>query len=80
MNKEIENISMEVEHLKAVTLNQTCNECFVMKNYISNQYHQLHSKFQALEKLGQSNLLKNQPHSTQEIKKSISILGLYVLV
>jgi len=80
MNKEIENISMEVEHLKAVTLNQTCNDCFVMKNYISEQYLQLHSKFEALEKLIQSNHLVNHPNSTQKIRKSISILGLYVLV
>lgn len=80
MIKETLQLSYKIAQLEAVTLNQECNDCSLMRNYITREYYELRSKSEAIESLLKSNFIQQQAKNIAEIKQSISILGLYILV
>lgn len=80
MIEETIHLSKEIAQLKAVALQQSCNDCTLMQKYITQEYHKLHSKSEAINRLLASNFVQQQTRTIAEIKRSVSILGLYILV
>ena len=80
MIKETTQLSSKIAQLEAVAINQDCSDCSLMSSYVKNEYYHLRSKFEAIERLVKSNFSQQKSHNITEIKRSVSILGLYALV
>ncbi|WP_299247216.1 hypothetical protein [uncultured Lacinutrix sp.] len=80
MIKETLQLTHKIAQLEAATLSQECNGCSLKRNYITREYNDLRTKYESIESLLKSNFIQPNGYNIAEIKRSISILGLYVLV
>lgn len=80
MKEETLQLSQEIVSLKAMAIKQTCNNCFIMQQYSTQKYYKLFSKSEAIENLYKSNFMQHQAHSIKDLKRSISMIGMYILV
>lgn len=80
MIKETLQLTHKIAQLEAATLSQECNGCSLKRNYITREYNDLRTKYESIESLLKSNFIQPNGYNIADIKSSISILGLYVLV
>lgn len=80
MIKETLQLTHKITQLEAATLSRECKGCSLKRNYITREYNDLRTKYESIESLLKSNFIQPNGYNIAEIKRSISILGLYVLV
>ena len=80
MIQETGQLSIEAHKLKEISMQHTCSECSLMRNYFKNRYEQLTQKAQRLEQLVRTNSKAKVANELVHVKQSLALVGLYMYV
>jgi queuine/archaeosine tRNA-ribosyltransferase len=80
MMQETGRLSIEAHKLKEISMQHTCCECSLMRNYFRNKYEQLTQRTHRLEQLVRTNSKVKVADELVHVKQSLALVGLYMYV
>ncbi len=73
-------LSQKIDHLKSLSKNNDCLECYLMRGYALKEFQYLNQKTNQISKIAKINQLQIPAEMLQEAQRSISMVGLYLNV